>query len=123
PALSALFGLPGAAAGFVVGWGVAKGLGLWRICKRIELPLRNALPWGALIRYGTAATAVSLALRPTRDLFEGPLVTFFFTGGLFWAVYGVVVWAGRLAPVEDRELLGRALAPFRSRLEKLRGHA
>ncbi|NNF29587.1 MAG: oligosaccharide flippase family protein [Gemmatimonadetes bacterium] len=123
PALAAVFGLPGAAGGFVAGWAVAKGLGLWRICKRIELPLQKALPWGALLRYGAAAAAVSLAVSPTKGLFEGPLVTFFFTGGLFWVVYGVVVWAGRLAPVEDRELLGRALAPFRSRFEKLRGHA
>ena len=122
PALSTLFGLPGAAGGFIMGLAVAKGMGLWRIGRRIEMPLRQTLPWGAFLRYGAAAGVAAVAVRPTRAVFEAPLVTFFFTGGVFWVLYGIVVWVGRLVPAEDRELLGRAVAPFRSRLTRLRGN-
>ncbi|MDH3225063.1 MAG: oligosaccharide flippase family protein, partial [Gemmatimonadota bacterium] len=123
PALAALFGLPGAAGGFVVGVAVAKALGVWRIGKRIDMPLKAALPWSAFARYGFAAALVALVVQPTRAVFDGSLATFFFTGGIFWVVFGAVVWLGNLIPNEDRELLGRAFAPFRSRFQRLWGHA
>lgn len=112
PVLAAAFGLPGAAAGFVFGLAVAKGLGVWRIAQRVRMPLRDALPWWALGRYGAGAAVAAGLVYPTRAIVDGPLATFFFTGGLFWALYGAIVWFGRLLSEEDRTLLGRAFAPL-----------
>ena len=112
PLLTGMLGLKGAALGFVAGICVAKALGVWRIASLIDMSLFECLPWSAFLRYGGGALLAALVVLPTRGWAGGPLVTFFFTGGLFWLAYAAIVFFGRLLTSEDRELLGRAVAPL-----------
>lgn len=112
PVLVHTFGLPGGAAGFVLGLAVAKFMGVMKISRRIDMRFLDCIPWGTMARYAGAALVAALVTHPSRLLVDGALATFLLTGGLFWVVYGLIVRYGGLLPPEDQELLGRAIAPL-----------
>jgi O-antigen/teichoic acid export membrane protein len=87
-----LAGLPGAMIAFVLGSFADATYLCWRVCKLYKLPVRDVLPWAALIRTGVAAAVAALVL--ISDLWTetfGTIVGIGLAGLLYLSVFAVVL--------------------------------
>jgi hypothetical protein len=100
----------GAIAGYVVGLGVMRALGITMVARRLGLAPGDVLPWRTLGRVGAAALASGAVAAVALPL-PGPLPRLLAGCALFAAAYAVIVYRWELVPRQEVAALVRRFVP------------
>lgn len=100
----------GAIAGYVVGLGVMRALGVAKVARRLDLAPGDVLPWRTLGRVGAASLA-SAAIAALAFALPDPILRLPAGAALFGAAYVVIVYRWELVPRQEVAALLRRFAP------------